>query len=69
MSNLVLNKLSVRAGIATIGIIGGFVSGYGVLVPFYINKFNLDIEIGGRCRRAGFPAGSGCRGCWRIRAS
>ena len=48
MSNLVLNKLSVRAGIATIGIIGGFVSGYGVLVPFYINKFNLDIEIGGR---------------------
>lgn len=48
MSNLTLNKNSVRAGIATVGIIGGFVSGYGVLVPFYIEKYLLDIEIGGR---------------------
>ena len=48
MSNLTLNKNSVRAGIATVGIIGGFVSGYGVLVPFYIDKYLLDIEIGGR---------------------
>ena len=45
MSNLTLNKNSVRAGIATVGIIGGFVSGYGVLVPFYIEKYLLDIEL------------------------
>ena len=48
MSKLTLNTNSVRAGIATVGVIGGFVSGYGVLVPFYIDKYVLDIEIGGR---------------------
>ena len=48
MSNLKLNNNSVRAGIATIGVIGGFVSGYGVLVPYYIEKYSLDLEIGGR---------------------
>lgn len=41
MSNLKLNKISVRAGIATIGVIGGFVSGYGVLVPYYIENIIL----------------------------
>jgi len=48
MSTLKLNNKSLNSGIATIGIIGGIVSGFGVLVPFYIDKFNLDIEIGGR---------------------
>jgi fucose permease len=48
MSTLKLNKNSVRAGIATIGVLGGFVSGYGVLVPYYIEKYSLDLAIGGR---------------------
>ncbi|MFM1986547.1 MAG: hypothetical protein RIS18_764 [Actinomycetota bacterium] len=48
MSSLKLNQNSVRAGIATIGVIGGFVSGYGVLVPYYIEKYSLDLEIAGR---------------------
>ena len=48
MSSLKLNQNSVRAGIATIAVIGGFVSGYGVLVPYYIEKYSLDLEIGGR---------------------
>jgi fucose permease len=48
MSTLKLNQSSVRAGIATVGLIGGFVSGYGVLVPYYIKKYDLDLETGGR---------------------
>ena len=48
MSSLKLNKNSVRAAIATIGVLGGFVSGYGVLVPYYIDKYSLDLAIGGR---------------------
>ena len=48
MSSLKLNQNSVRAAIATIGVLGGFVSGYGVLVPYYIDKYSLDLAIGGR---------------------
>ena len=48
MSSLKLNKNSVRAAIATIGVLGGFVSGYGVLVPYYIEKYSLDVSIGVR---------------------
>lgn len=48
MSSLKLNQTSVRAGIATIGVIGGFVSAYGILVPYYIDKYSLDLEIVGR---------------------
>lgn len=48
MSSLKLNQKSVRAGIVTIGVLGGFVSGYGVLVPYYVEKYSLDLEIAGR---------------------
>lgn len=44
---LKLNNLSVYSGISIFAVMGGFTSSYGVMVPYFMDKFSLNIAQSG----------------------
>ena len=46
-SPLKLNKLSVYSGISIFAVMGGFTSSYGVMVPYFRDKFSLNLAQSG----------------------